>query len=306
MTREEFKCILDTLFDGVYCVDKNRQITYWNAAAQTISGFTSEEIQGRRCGETLLRHISTAGEPLCHGMCPLAATLKDGISREAEVFLHHKKGHRVPVTVRISPIYAADGSIEGAVEVFTDSRSNHRLVRELADLKRQAMLDPLTGLGNRRSAAREFDRRMSEYRRFGFPFGLLFADIDLFKNVNDTHGHETGDHVLVAVAKTLGNALRDIDSVCRWGGEEFLAIVPHVDEATFLAVAERLRRFVEYSPIPTASGELSITVSVGGAMALEGDTLESLAARADAMMYKAKRSGRNCVVLDCPGLDVDD
>jgi len=103
----------------------------------------------------------------------------------------------------------------------------------------------------------------------------------------------------VLVAKTLGSALRGVDTVCRWGGEEFIVLVPQVNEAVFRTVAERMRRFVEVSPMRLGEHEIAITVSVGGALATPDDSLESLVARADAMMYKAKRSGRNCTSLDC-------
>lgn len=298
MNPEFYKNILDNFSEGVYFVDQKRNITYWNHAAQLISGFSSQEVVGRNCSDNLLKHITDSGEELCCNGCPLSRTLLDGQRREAEVYLHHKQGHRVPVTVRISPLHDENGAILGAVEVFSDTSSRLRIQNELKELKHQTLLDPLTGLGNRRSLAREFDRRLGELRRYNIPFGVLFVDIDNFKRVNDTCGHRTGDQVLVSVAKTLQSALRDMDMVCRWGGEEFLAVVPRVDEAAFQAVAERMRRFVEASPIPGKNGPLCITVSVGGVLADPLDTQESLAARADAMMYKAKQSGRNCTRLD--------
>lgn len=298
MKPEFYKSILDHLDDGVYFVDPDRNITYWNNGAQRISGYSAAEVVGKNCADNLLKHITDTGIELCHEGCPLSKTLADGQPRKAEVFLHHKHGHRVPVTVRISPVCDEEGGVLGAVEVFSDTSSRLRIQNELKELKHQTMLDPLTGLGNRRSLAREFERRLGELRRYNIPFGVLFVDIDHFKRVNDTYGHKTGDQVLVSVAKTLQSALRDMDMVCRWGGEEFLAVVPRVDEAAFRAVAERMRRFVEASPIPGRDGPLCITVSVGGVMAGAHDSQESLAARADAMMYRAKQSGRNRTVLD--------
>jgi len=299
MNPDLYKDILDNLFDGVYLVDKDRRISYWNGGAERISGFSSDDVLGHCCADNILMHINAEGEQLCLGSCPLHMTLRDGMQREAEVFLHHKAGHRLPVTVRISPLRDESGVIVGAVEVFSDATNHKRIQEELSELRQFSLADPLTGLGNRRSVVREFERRLAEYKRFAIPFGLLFVDIDGFKRVNDTYGHESGDRVLVAVGKTLRNALRGIDTVCRWGGEEFLALVPRVDEPTFRAVAERMRRFVEGSPIPLSAGALQVTISVGGALAAPDDTLNSLTSRADAMMYKAKQCGRNCSMLDC-------
>jgi diguanylate cyclase (GGDEF)-like protein/PAS domain S-box-containing protein len=299
MEQAFYKELLDNLYDGVYFVDLNRRITYWNRGAQNISGYGPEDVLGKCCADNLLMHINEAGDQLCTGSCPLAQTLLDGKQREADVYLHHKEGHRIPVCVRITPLHDADGTIAGAVEIFSNGTFRRQLLDELHELRNQSLLDPLTGLGNRRSAGLEFERRLKELRRYSLPFGLLFVDIDNFKRVNDTYGHDRGDQVLVMVAKTLGSALRGVDKVCRWGGEEFLAIVPRVDEAAFRTVAERVRRFVESTAMDASGGVLKITVSVGGALASPSDSLDSLAARADAMMYQSKKSGGNCTSVDC-------
>lgn len=299
MNPEHYKHILDNLLDGIYLVDRDRNIIYWNQGAERISGFTAAQVLGRNCGCKILRHISQDGVELCQDGCPLDLTLRDGNQREAQVFLHHEQGHRVPVAVRISCLRDANGVIIGAVEEFSDATSHVRLLCELNELKDRTRLDLLTGLGNRSAAEHEFKHRLGELKRLGKPFGLLFIDIDNFKAVNDTYGHALGDRALVLVAKTLGSALRGVDTVCRWGGEEFIVLVPQVNEAVFRTVAERMRRFIEVSPMRLGEHEIAITVSVGGALATPDDSLESLVARADAMMYKAKRSGRNCTSLDC-------
>jgi len=294
-----YKSILDTIHDGVYFVDRNRHITYWNRGAERISGYTREEVLGKSCADNLLRHIGESGLQLCVGLCPLAKTLRDGQPREDEVYLHHKQGHRVPISVRIAALRDEDGAIVGAVEVFSDTSTRHSILCELNELKHQTLRDPLTCLGNRRAAEEEFQRRSRDLQRYQMPFGIFFVDIDHFKTVNDSYGHEVGDRALVVLSKTLVSSLRAVDTVCRWGGEEFVAIVPKVDPKTFQTVAERMRHFVEASSLPVQSGDLTFTVSVGGAMALPSDTIDSIVARADAMMYRAKHSGRNCCVLDC-------
>ncbi len=305
MKPDFYKSILDNLFDGVYFVDHARNITYWNRGAERISGYLAKDVVGRNCSNNILRHITSDGVELCQKGCPLSFTLTDGKQREEHVFLHHKDGHRVPVALRISPLHDEDGAIVGAVEVFSDASNHLRILNELSELKSQTLTDQLTGLGNRAAVEQEFKRRISELKRYGTPFALLFIDVDHFKDVNDTYGHDTGDTVLALVAKTLKSALRGVDTVCRWGGEEFVALVPKVNEEVFRSVAERMRRFIEVSPLPLNGGSLALTVSVGGAMARPDDTLSSLAARADAMMYQAKRSGRNCTSLDCGCVGTD-
>ncbi len=300
MNPDRYKTILDSLYDGVYMVDHNRRIVYWNRGAERLSGYKAEEIVGKNCADNFLRHVDAAGHQLCKGLCPLARTLRDGESREDTVYLHHKQGHRMPISVRIAPLHDESGEITGAVEVFTDITARENILCELNDLRHQSLRDPLTGLGNRRAAEEEFQRRSLDLQRYQIPFGFFFIDVDHFKAVNDAHGHETGDRALVMVGKTLVSALRAVDTVCRWGGEEFLAIVPRMDPATLAIVGERMRRLVQSSslPLPTG-GELVLTVSIGGVMADADDSLDSLVARADAMMYEAKRGGRNRCSLDC-------
>jgi diguanylate cyclase (GGDEF)-like protein/PAS domain S-box-containing protein len=298
MTQDFYKNILDSLYDGVYFVDAERNITYWSRGAERISGYSAGEVMGHHCADNLLMHVDDFGSQLCISGCPLASTLEDGQTREAEVFLHHKNGHRVPISVHIAAMRDEHGIIIGAVEIFTESSNKRAMLEELDVMKRMSLMDPLTKLGNRRSASLEFERMSTALRRYHVPFGLLFMDIDNFKVVNDTFGHEVGDQVLAMVAKTLTNALRSADRVSRWGGEEFIVLVPGVTAPVFHSIAERMRRLVESSALPIPSGMLRVTVSVGGSMAVQTDTLESLAERADAMMYCSKHSGRNCTSID--------
>lgn len=299
MNEQFYKHLMDSLHDGVYFVDRDSKITYWNKGAERISGYTAEEVLGKSCAANLLVHVDTQGKQLCLGGCPLAQTIMDAQPREAEVFLHHKNGHRVPVSVRISPMLDHSGGVIGAVEIFSDGTSKRELLDELSKWQQQSLRDQLTGVGNRRAAALEFEARIKAMKTYNMPFGLLFLDIDGFKAVNDTHGHEVGDRVLVMVATTLGNALRGGDALFRWGGEEFLAFVRMVDKPTFTSIAERLRLLVCGSFLTLPEGPLRVTVSIGGSLAQQTDTIDSLVKRADAQMYLAKNAGRDCASLDC-------
>ncbi|MCK4965685.1 PAS domain-containing protein, partial [bacterium] len=110
-----YENLIDDMYDGVYFVDSERRITYWNEAATRITGFTKEETIGKKCSGNILQHVDTDGNNLCRDLCPLDKTLKEGTSSELESFLHHKNGHRVPVLIRCSPIRNAQGEITGAV-----------------------------------------------------------------------------------------------------------------------------------------------------------------------------------------------
>ena len=292
-----YREIVENMHDGIYFVDRERRITYWNKGAERITGYTAVEVVGSSCSNNILIHVDAMGRQLCKGSCPLIATMADGAPHETEVYLHHKQGHRLPVWVRTSPLPAADGSFVGAVEMFTEISSRQALQEQVEELKKLALVDALTGLPNRRHLEAQLHSRLEELRRSGVGFGLLFMDIDHFKQFNDRYGHDIGDQVLTIVANTLSLSVRPFDMVCRWGGEEFAGIFPHTDAATLEAIAERLRILVAHSRVSTGSGVLTVTVSIGGTVAEPDDSAASLVKRADTLMYASKTHGRNRVTI---------
>jgi diguanylate cyclase (GGDEF)-like protein/PAS domain S-box-containing protein len=285
--------IVAVLDEAVYYVDRSRTIRLWNPAAERLTGYASEDVVGRRCWDGILAHTDGVGRPLCRGNCPLAQTMVDGQRRRSEVFLRDKSGQRRLVAVRTAPILDASGVIVGAVETFVDGTSEHERRTRLEELERQALVDPLTGIGNRRYLESNLRARLEELQRYEWRFGVLFVDLDHFKRINDTFGHDVGDQVLRLVAKTLGQISRAGDSVGRWGGEEFLLIASNADERALDSAAERLRSRIAESVTRHRTWDIRITASIGGASARCGDTLESVVARADAAMYRSKVSGRN-------------
>ncbi|MEK7750071.1 MAG: GGDEF domain-containing protein [Planctomycetota bacterium] len=161
-----------------------------------------------------------------------------------------------------------------------------------------ALLDPLTELANRRYTELNIQTKLDEMRRYGRPFGILFVDIDHFKNINDFYGHDIGDKVLTMVANTFMKNVRASDIVGRWGGEEFIAIIPNINEAQLYFTANKLRVLVEQSGFSLNSGIVQVTVSIGATLALLKDTAETLLERADKLLYYSKANGRNRVSID--------
>ena len=160
------------------------------------------------------------------------------------------------------------------------------------------MIDPLTRIGNRRYAEIQLDRSLSEMNRYGWTFAVFFMDIDHFKTINDTHGHDTGDRVLRTVAKTIVKRMRPSDVFGRWGGEEFLAIVPNCGPSEIVFVGNKMRSLVEQSRIWNESDPVRVTLSIGGTSARPEDSVTNLISRADKLMYCSKENGRNRVTTD--------
>lgn len=288
--------VIDNLYDGLYYVDRDRKITLWNKGAERITGFSRSEVVGRRCSDNILRHIDASGKPLCMDGCPLAESIQDGKAREIEVFLHHKDGFRVPVSVRISPVRDESGAIAGAVEIFSDNSKRVEILKEMESLKKEAYVDRLTGIGNRRFGEMALERCFHDLEAHKIPFGVVFMDIDHFKHFNDSFGHDAGDLVLQMAVNTAINLLRKMDSICRWGGEEFLIILPNVDASVLSEIAERVRVFVEQSWVDYGGRILKVTLSAGATMAALGESEKKLLKRADELLYQAKYGGRNRVV----------
>jgi len=164
------------------------------------------------------------------------------------------------------------------------------------DLQELSQTDPLTGLHNRRGLVELGRRELERARRFGHALSLLMFDLDRFKGINDMYGHGVGDDVLVAIADRCHRNLREVDILTRYGGEEFVALLPETDLASAHEVANRLRQEVEGQPFETEAGSLVVTISVGiAAWRPAINDLDELLEQADAALYEAKASGRNRV-----------
>ena len=299
VSQSSYEEILDAISDGVYFVDLDRVITRWNKAAERISGYSAQEVIGKRCADGLLRHVDECGNDLCLNGCPLAATIEDNLPREAQLFMHHKLGYRVPVFVRSCPIHdERGGGLIGVAEIFFERKNKKDILNELEILRKEVFHDPLTGAGNRRVANITFEQMHARLIDSSVPYGVIFVDIDFFKDVNDKWGHLIGDLLLQMVAKTLGSGLRPMDILCRWGGEEFIVLVPNTNHEALGIIAERLRVLVEKSWITHEGEEIRLTVSFGGAVSKVGEPPESVIDRADKQLYISKNSGRNCVHID--------
>ncbi|MCY2974684.1 MAG: GGDEF domain-containing protein [Planctomycetota bacterium] len=156
-----------------------------------------------------------------------------------------------------------------------------------------ATTDPLTGVGNRRWLDIEMKQRLSQFRRQYVPFSVLMMDIDHFKSINDRWGHDVGDLVIVKVSETIRKTLRDMDVLCRIGGEEFLAILPGTDIKAACVAAERIRHAIEMCPFFKQDRVIPVNLSVGVTAAMSADEIDVILKRADEALYAAKRDGRN-------------
>lgn len=183
------------------------------------------------------------------------------------------------------------------VSVVRDTRSEleDKVRARTEDLLRLSEVDQLTGLFNRRGMQERFDRELARQVRQGGALGLLLLDLDHFKQVNDRYGHQAGDVALCAAAAVIQESIRSYDHASRWGGEEFLVLLPECEEAALQGVAERIRAEIEKLEIPWGEGIFRCTASIGTYYAPVPEDQDGMLRKADKALYRAKDDGRNCV-----------
>ena len=293
-----YKVALDHAPTAIMITDTDGHIEYVNEAFLAYSEYSREELLGQT--PRLLRSGRTRAEVYRD----LWQSLSAGSDWRGELVNRRKSGREYWEQMAISPLRDEFGAISHFIAVREDVTARKRREK---DLRRLASIDPLTGVGNRRSLMERAGREWQRATRFGQPLALLMLDIDRFKRINDAHGHATGDRAICLVARTCVEAVREIDVVGRYGGEEFVLLLPGTELEGAREVAERLRARIAALTLELdeeGSPPLVLTVSIGFAALGPGDTLEHLLASADAALYRAKSAGRNraVAVTDCcPG-----
>ncbi|MBX3580596.1 MAG: GGDEF domain-containing protein [Rhizobiaceae bacterium] len=190
----------------------------------------------------------------------------------------------------IFPLIRRQVKEENKLRAMTETLSVHS-----RNLERAALTDGLTGMQNRRYFDEALKEYLDEFRRVDKPVGLMIVDLDHFKQINDTHGHDVGDEVLKAVGNCLRDMTRYHDVVARLGGEEFAVVAPNMEMETMMRFAERIRKAIGGMAIVSGNVRLKVTASVGIAIWDRKETADALYRRADQQLYQAKNTGRNRV-----------
>ena len=289
--------ILKNTYEGIYILDLKKKITYWNRGAEGITGYKAEEVLGTSCGNQIL-NIDKNGKQLCNtNRCVAEKVFTSKKPYKKELYLQHKKGHRLLIVIRAFPAYNIKGKMIGVVEIFSNKSTQLMLKNKTKELQQYAMVDKLTNISNRRYLEIQLHGRQKRLQRYKWPFGILFADIDKFKSINDTYGHDVGDKVLIAVAKTLQQGIRSYDIVGRWGGEEFVISIENLNKKQLISIGKKLCKLIKNTSIEHEKRPINVKISIGATMAKADDTIVSLIQRADKLMYKSKAQGGNRVTI---------
>jgi PAS domain S-box-containing protein/diguanylate cyclase (GGDEF)-like protein len=292
-----YKTILEDLPSGVFVLDLEGRIQFWNGWAERISGYLRQEVIGRRCSDNLLAHCDAENNVLCGAACPLQQTMRDGRMREASLFLRHKDGQRVPVRARAIPVRDAEGTIVGAAESFDERRPRPEPQWHPGGKPAHGDLDPLTGVLDSPSTEVCLRESFRDFEEDGIPFGILAIAIDDLAGVREQRGPQAEEKVLRMVATTLSKNLPGVDVVGRWRENWFLVIVDKCPVAALSQIGAALRPVVGAAAVSWWGERVSVTISVGGAEALADDTVESLLARCEQALEASIGRGGDGMII---------
>ncbi len=293
--------IAQTLAEGVYVLDERGLITYINPEAKRLLGWAPQDSLLGQNAHTLFHHKRPDGSPMQENECPIICGIQSGQAyRSEEEAYWRKDGTLMPARVSASPILR-DGRVVGSVVAFQDTTARKRAQEEI---RRLAYYDTLTGLPNRRLLMDRVGHALVQARRYGRPLALMFLDLDHFKEINDTLGHDVGDALLKEVAGRLGAAVRSGDTVARQGGDEFVILLSEINAVEdAIQVADKLLAGLR-DPVTLPGHVLQVSGSIGIAIyAAQGDArpdAQDLMKKADMAMYAAKQAGRNRYCLGMP------
>uniref|UniRef100_A0A7C2K485 Diguanylate cyclase n=1 Tax=candidate division WOR-3 bacterium TaxID=2052148 RepID=A0A7C2K485_UNCW3 len=274
--------------DCIYFLSPQRQILFWNKSAEILTGFKSREVIGKRCYDDILKHIDENGNNLCFGECPVVKAINSGKIQEANVFLHDKQGARLPVHVVVYPVKNKKGEVIGAVERFNVNLGTSLTLEGIRNLEKEAFLDPLTRVPNRRYVEKKLKEYLKNFRSRRKKFGILFIDLDNFKQINDTYGHLCGDRLLKAIGQTILMNIKPIDTIGRYGGDEFVVVLEDITKTKLKKFAEKLLKLIKNSSIKCDGKEIYVSASIGGTLVRNKDNQRSILKRADEYLLKAK------------------
>ena len=292
----------ESMIDGIIFVDQHGSILRWNPGAEELTRISRKSVLHRRWVPSLLGLRTPEGEPVQDAACPVGYAITTGTQSMHRLMFKGRRDRYITVDLQVVPVVTPEGKKCGATIVLRDASPETNLEERVQTLHEKATRDPLTNVANRA----EFDLQMIEaiqlHETDGRTFSLIIADLDHFKKVNDTYGHQAGDDVLIAFGALLQRSCRQRDIVARYGGEEFVIICKNCPTASAVDLAEKIRREWGGTPRMELDGEY-VTCSFGVTELQPGDTAETVLRRADRALYKAKDGGRNRVVELGVGMD---
>ena len=287
--------LVDNMHDAVAFVDKNLRITRWNTGAERMTGIGASAALGTEFKPSLLCMMTSTGETVHDDECPVLNVMVTGLQALEHVSFIGRNGKKISAHLHVIPVLQEPGVVEGAAVLMRNVSNEASLEEHCRELRSAMTKDPMTQVANRAEFDRMLEAFIDAHQGIGLPCSLIMADIDRFKSINDTYGHQAGDEAIMAFAGILKAMCRSGDLVARYGGEEFAVLCADCNNATAAQRAEEIRRKLA-STTHASIGNNRFTASFGVTELQPGDTPETLLRRADRGLLMAKDQGRNQVI----------
>jgi len=294
---EIYQTILDGLQTGVYLVDRNRRIRFWNEGAEQITGYLRQDVVGRFLRDHLLATGDNVKNFDSDPDDPINLAFRDGKPSTMDVSILHKEGYRVPIVLRTSPIRNSRGAIVGAAESFEKNRSASEWTRRQAAYADFGCLDAVTGVAAKSFMETQLREHLITFAEHNIPFGILLVQIDHLDEFRASRGPGVVPTILRIIAQSVENCVRPTDLVGCWGENQFIAILLQCRESEVVLVGERVRRMIGQAEIEWWGDIFSVTSPLGGAGCRPGDDVEVIVARAAASLQESIVKGGNCVTV---------
>jgi diguanylate cyclase (GGDEF)-like protein/PAS domain S-box-containing protein len=289
------KKLVDNMHDGVMFVDSQSTILLWNTGVERLTGVSSAAACGRTLLPTLMDMCNTREQRLRNEDCPVAHSIATGVQWLGRVNIMGRQGRHISVDLHAIPVRSNDGVTHGATVLLHDVSSETSLEEKCQALHAQVAKDPMTQVANRAEFDRMLNNFVAAHQESSLPCSLIMSDLDHFKSINDTFGHQAGDHAIITFASLLKTMCRSGDLVARYGGEEFAILCADCTNAAAARKAETIRKALAEVKHQNL-GDQAITASFGVTELQAGDTPETMLRRADRALLQAKDQGRNQVV----------
>lgn len=274
-----FRAVVDRIETGVYAIDVAQKIVYWNYGAEKITGFLSQDMLGRTCGNSVVVEELEHNTALCAHHCPLESGVGEHSRREVVTYLRHRAGHVVWVRLWTMVVKNQAGEIVGAVKVFSERVQAPEMAVDGQSLPQPADVDVESGLPSRLATEALLREQIELAAKQRVPCGLILLRLDTLEEFERGHGKEAGSAVLHEVARTLRGMMRRSDFLGRWNANSFLAVSPGCGIAPLERVGARMKRSAGRVAISWWGDRLSVHASAAVTLVEAGDSVESIEAR---------------------------
>ncbi len=288
-----FRAILESLQTGIYLVDREQKILFWNDGAERITGYLRQDVVGHFSAENLLANRNGPDSFASDAAEAVVEVLREGKPVTVNVSLRHREGHRVLVRLRAVPIRNSHGTVIGAAESFEESFTASSWNRRQGKLAPFGCIDEETGALNRQFLLFQLKENLAAFTEYGIPFSVVCIQADRIDHFQSAYGIRAVAAIQHAIAQTLGNSLRPTDFIGRLTERDFLVVLTECKGTEIESVVSRLSKMVGCAEIDWWGDKLSVTASFGGTASVAHDTVESILSRAEKSMNTSVATGGN-------------